>query len=315
MRGWCFVKRLIKVVFFISFITLISLVPCTAQVNAQTGVLKYTVTVTKFENRAGWQGQWDIGDGWGLVMTDILNQTGRFIVLGESDMRVASMGEQDLATAGRTAQGSLAPVTGQMTPAQILVKGAITNVTNNTSGGFGGVAIGPVVLGGGGSKSEVNVTMYMVDSTTGQIMASKSVVGKSNSSGGAIGYSGNGWAAGGGGFKKDNVGKAIESAVQQGTEWMIAQLPNIPWTGAVVMTKDGKVYINRGQREGVENGQIFCIGNSEIIRDPGTGEVLEETINEIAKVQVVNSKEKLSICNFLSGKKDLITKGMKVTLP
>jgi hypothetical protein len=248
-------------------------------------------------------------------MTDILNQTGRFIVLGESDMRVASLGEQDLAAAGRTAQGSIAPVTGQMTPAQILIKGAITNVTNNTSGGFGGISIGPVVVGGSGSKSEVNVTMYMVDSTTGQIMASKSVVGKSNSSGGSIGYSGNGWAAGGGGFKKDNVGKAIESAVLQGTEWMIAQLPNIPWTGAVVMTKDGKVYVNRGQREGVENGQVFSVGNSEIIRDPGTGEVLEETINEIAKIQVVNSKEKLSICNFLSGKKDLITQGMKVTLP
>ena len=95
---------------------------------------------------------------------------------------------------------------------------------------------------------------------------------------------------------------------------MIAQLPNIPWTGAVVMTKDGKVYVNRGQREGVENGQIFSVGNSEIIRDPGTGEVLEETINEIAKIQVVNSKEKLSVCNVISGRKDLIAKGMKVTL-
>lgn len=286
-----------------------------SQAEAQTGMLKYSVTVTKFENRAGWRGQWDIGDGWGLIMTDILNQTGRFIVLGESDMRAASMGEQDLAAAGRTAQGSLAPATGQMTPAQILIKGAITNVTNNTSGGFGGVAIGPVTLGGGGSTSEVNVTMYMVDSTTGQIMASKSVVGKSNSSGGAIGYSGDGWAAGGGGFKKDNVGKAVESAVQQGTEWMIAQLPNIPWTGAVVMKREGKVYINRGMREGVGEGQIFSVGNSEIIRDPGTGEVLEEIVSEVAKIEVVNSREKLSICNVISGNKDSIEKGMKVTLP
>ena len=300
-------------IFFLA--AFISIIPCTEQAEAQTGGLKYTVTVTKFENRAGWHGQWDIGDGWGLVMTDILNQTGRFIVLGESDMRAASMAEQDLAAEGRTAQGSLAPVTGQMTPAQILIKGAITNVTNNTSGGFGGVAIGPVVLGAGGSSSEVNVTMYMVDSTTGQIMASKSVVGKSNSTGGAIGYSGDGWAAGAGGFKKDNVGKAIESAVQQGTDWMISQLPNIPWTGTVVMTREGKVYINRGMREGVEAGHIFSVGNSEIIRDPGTGEVLEEITSEVAKIEVVNAKEKLSICNVISGNIDSITKGMKVTLP
>lgn len=308
-------RRRFRVILFIFLATLVSMVPYTVQADAQTSVLKYSVTVTKFENRAGWHGQWDIGDGWGLVMTDILNQTGRFIVLGESDMRVASMGEQDLAAAGITAQGSLAPVSGQMTPAQILIKGAITNVTNNTSGGFGGVSIGSVTLGGGNAKSEVNVTMYMVDSTTGQILASKSVVGKSNSSGGAIGYSGNGWAAGGGGFKKDNVGKAIESAVQQGTEWMITQLPNIPWTGSVVTTREGKIYINRGLREGVENGQIFSVGNSEILRDPGTGEVLEEITSEIARIEVVSTKEKLSICNVISGRKELITKGMKVTLP
>jgi len=54
---------------------------------AQTGGLRYTITVTEFENKAGWYHSWDIGDAWGTVMTDILNQTGKFIVLGEADMR------------------------------------------------------------------------------------------------------------------------------------------------------------------------------------------------------------------------------------
>ncbi len=60
-----------------------------------TGGLRYSVTVSKFENRAGWHGQWDIGDAWGTVLTDMLNQTGKFIVLGETDMRAAAMDEQD----------------------------------------------------------------------------------------------------------------------------------------------------------------------------------------------------------------------------
>ncbi len=47
-----------------------------------TGGLRYTITVSKFENRAGWHGQWDIGDAWGAVLTDMLNQSGKFIVLG-----------------------------------------------------------------------------------------------------------------------------------------------------------------------------------------------------------------------------------------
>ena len=66
-----------------------------------TGGLRYSITVTKFENQAGWHGYWDIGDAWGTVLTDMLNQTGRFIVLGETDMRAAALDEQDFAASGR----------------------------------------------------------------------------------------------------------------------------------------------------------------------------------------------------------------------
>ena len=49
--------------------------------------LKYTIAVSKFKNKSNWRGQWNLGDAWGAVLTDSLNQTGRFIVLGEKDMR------------------------------------------------------------------------------------------------------------------------------------------------------------------------------------------------------------------------------------
>ena len=61
---------------------------------AEGGGLRYTVSVAKFENRAGWHGQWDLGDAWGAVMTDLMHQTGRLIVLGETDMRLEAMAEQ-----------------------------------------------------------------------------------------------------------------------------------------------------------------------------------------------------------------------------
>ncbi|MGI6093595.1 MAG: CsgG/HfaB family protein [Negativicutes bacterium] len=307
-------KRVVSILVVILFATLIAMPPQTVEA-ADTGGLRYTVTVSKFENRAGWSGRWDIGNAWGIIMTDILNQTGRFIVLGETDMRNAAMDEQDFAASGRTVQGAKTPVIGQMTPAQILVKGAITHVQDDTSGGHGGVSIRGFSLGGGNSKSEVNVTMYMVDSTTGQVLASTSVVGRSNKSHGGIGYSGRGLSAGGGGFKNDNVGKAVESAVQQGVDWMIKQLPNIPWSGSVVMTRDGKVYINRGAREGVVAGQEFVVGYSDIIRDPDTGEVLDEVIEEVARIRVTSAKERLSICNVISGDSYAIDKGMKVSVP
>lgn len=314
-------KRHIAAFLFVCMVVLVGLNPVVAlaapemAAGSATGGLRYTVSVSKFENRAGWRGQWDIGDGWGIVMTDILNQTGKFIVLAETDMRKEAMAEQDLGASGRTAQGAITPGVGNMTPAQILVKGVITHVQSNTSGGGGGISIRGLSLGGASANSEVNVTMQMVHTSTGQVLASKSVVGKSNKSGGVIGYSGHGWGAGGGGFKSDNVGKAVESAVQQGVQWMIEQLPKITWRGNVVMVRDGNVYINRGTREGVTEGMTFVVGTAEALRDPSTGEVLDVSFNTLANITVNSVREKIAIATVSNGNVDQIEKGMFVQLP
>jgi len=288
-------------------------VPVVAQETA--GGLRYTITVTKFENRAGWHGQWDIGDAWGTVMTDMLNQTGKFIVLGETDMRGAALDEQDFAASGRTAGGNKAPVTGQMTPAQLLVKGAITHVQDNTAGGGGGVRIKGFKVGGGGGKGEVNATIYIVDSTTGQVMASTNVVGTSKKKAMNVGYATGNWGADLGGFKNDNVGKAVQAAVVEAVEFLLNQLSDIPWTGSVVMAKGDKIYVNRGTREGVAMGQQFVVGEVEVIRDPDTGEVLDEDMTRIATLEVSQVKEKLSICSVTSGDAGAIAKGMAIHLP
>ena len=73
-------KRSVSTALFLCVMMVISLVPAAAlaapdmPASSATGGLRYTVSVAKFENRAGWRGQWDIGDGWGIIMTDILNQ-------------------------------------------------------------------------------------------------------------------------------------------------------------------------------------------------------------------------------------------------
>jgi curli biogenesis system outer membrane secretion channel CsgG len=282
---------------------------------AQTGGLRYSITVSKFENRAGWHGQWEIGDAWGTILTDLLNQTGKFIVLGEKDMRQEALAEQDFAASGRVAGGAKAPVTGQMTPAQLLVKGAITHVQDSTAGGHGGLAIGGVRLGGAGGKGEVNATIYVVDSTTGQVLASKSVTGVSTRKGLDIGYSGSGFSADAGGYQKDNVGKAVTAACKEAVDFILSQLPKIPWTGSVAQVAGGKVYVNRGSRDGVSPGQVFVVGEANVIRDPDTGEVLDQSVKEIARLQVSQVKEKLSICTVTGGDAAGIKRGMMISAP
>jgi len=285
-----------------------------ASAQTETGGVRYSITVSDFENKAGWHGHWDIGNAWGTVFTDILNQTGRFIVLGQTDMRQEAMGEQDLAASGRTAGGKKAPATGQMTPAQLMVKGAITHVQHKTSGGGGGIRVKGFKLGGKKNKSEINVTIYLVDSTTGQVVASDSVVGTSDQKGAKIGYSGSDFGGDAGGFKNDNLGKAIEAACNEAAKFLIEQLEEVPWTGSVVMSKKGKIYVNRGEREGVSVGQMFSVGHVEVIRDPDTGEVLDEDMTEIAQLEVSKVKKKLSICTVTSGSAAKVKKGMTVHL-
>ena len=290
-------------------------IPSTAAAQEAAGGLRYSITVAKFENRAGWSGQWDLGDAWDTVLTDLLVQSGKFIVLGETDMRYAAMDEQDFAASGRTAGGAKAPATGQMTPAQLLVKGAITHVQGHTESAGGGIRIQGFTIGGGGGKGEVNATIYIVDSTTGQVLASTNVVGTSKQSALGLGYSTGNWGAAFGGNKNDNVGLAVQDACAAAVTYLVEQLPGFPWTGTVVLVKGDQVYINRGAREGVTVGQNFVVGSAEVLRDPDTGEVLDESVTETAGLKVNQVKEKVSIASVTWGKAASIENGMRVHLP
>ncbi len=280
---------------------------------AQAKGLRYSITVAKFTNESNWHGQWDLGTAWGAVLTDSLNESGKFIVLGEKDMRREAMQEQDFAASGRAAGGGKKVVTGQMTPGQLLVKGSITHFSDETSGGGGGIGFRGFKIGAKASSSEINVILYVIDSTTGQVVASKKCYGKVSKKGLSLGIDKNGFSGNIGGFKKTNAGKAMEKAVDEGVQFLIAQIADIPWTGTVIMAKGSKVYINRGEREGVSMGQKFQVGESTVLRDPDTGEILDESLEKIATIEVIKVKEKLAICKVASGSG--VEKGMTVMMP
>ena len=270
---------------------------------ADGGNLRYSIMVNKFENKANWRGQWELGDAWGTIFTDQLVQSGKFIVLGEADMRGAAMAEQDLATAGRTAGGKKAPKTGRMTGAQLLVKGAITHV-QETKGAGGGFGFKGITLGGDTGSAEINITIYVVDSTTGQVKASKSVTGKSGKRGLSLGYHGSklgGLTGDLAGFEKDNMGQAAMDACNQALEFLIGQLDSIPWEGTVSLAKADKLIINRGTREGVAVGMKFDVGKVEEVVDEDTGEVLDSEMTKVGTVTVTEVKEKICYTTPLDG--------------
>ena len=283
-------------------------------VKSDKGNLRYTITVTRFENKAGWSGRWDVGHGFTEIMTSALQETGKFIVLGDKEMRLEAMEEQDFAQSGRVAGGKKAPQIGRMTPAQLLVKGAVTHVQHSTTGGKGRIGYKGLSVGGSADHAEINITMYLVNSETGQVKASTDIIGKSGRKGLGVGYHGSklgGLTGDLEGFKKDNVGKACEDAVSQGIEFLIKQLESIPWEGTVALVKEDRIAINRGEREGVRVGQRFTVGMTEEIVDEDTGEVLDVDMTTVGTIEIIEVKEKLSYARpvEVSG---TIEKGMTV---
>jgi len=277
-----------------------------APADSASGGLRFSIAVIKFENHTNWKGQLALSDTWGSMLTDSLQQSGHFIVIGEADMRQAAMQEQDFGQSGRVAGGGKTPVVGKMTPAQLLVKGDITNF-QTTGGSSGGVSVptpgfGGLRVGGSGDTAEINAVIYVVDATTGTVVASKKVLGSASSSGMTVGFH-DGYGVGGdmSTFKKTNVGTAMEKAIDDAVAFIVTKIPALHWSGSVVLVKGNQVYINRGSREGVAVGQVFKVGTSEVLRDPGTGEELDVAMTEKGKIRVDSVKEKVSICSIVGG--------------
>jgi flagellar assembly FlgT-like protein len=118
-----------------------------------------------------------------------------------------------------------------------------------------------------------------------------------------------------GAFKQTNIGAAVEKAIDEAVGFIVGQLERIPWEGSVILVaKDGKVYINRGSREGVTRGQTFTVGTADRLRDPNTGEVLDVTMEKVGTIVVEQVRDKISIGKATEGAAN-IQKGMSVLVP
>jgi len=265
------------------------------------GGLRYTIGVTKFENHSNFSGQFALADTLASLLTDSLQRSNHFIVLGEGEMRAAAIAEQDLSAAGRTASGGKEPAKGNLTPAQLLVKGDVTSFQPSTKGGTGGATVAGLHLGLTKDTAEINMVIYVVDATTGQVVASQKTVGQAKSTNTSLTFTDKNYGTDLTSFKNTNMGKAVEKAIDEAVTFISAQIPKLRWSGAVILLKERQVYINRGDREGVTVGQEFKVGASEVLRDPATGETLEVLFTQKGIIKVETVREKISICSIVSG--------------
>lgn len=266
--------------------------------------LKHAIGCKEFANEAGWHGDWEIGHNLTIMLESALFDSGRFVIV-EREKLGDVMAEQDLAAGGRAAKSKVAK-TGLIRPARYIASGAVTEVTENQSGGGGGISFKGIRLGGGKNEAQVTVIVKLIDTTTGEIVAKERIVGKAGGTSLNVGLSVGGLNTDLGGFKKTPLGQAAQDCIAKASEFIAKKMETFPFEGSIVKASGGKAYINRGAEFGVETGQELVMKTEgETLTDPETGAILgKEEGKVIGKVKVSKVDAKLSVCDIVDGDKN-----------
>ena len=161
------------------------------------------------------------------MLSNALLNSGCFRIAERTDLSNV-LSEQALGLSGSVNANS-ATQTGNLTGAQVLVIGNLTEFKENESGiGIGAISrrLGGSVVGM--TKAHIGFIIKLVDATTGEVLVQKSFEKKVKKVGGLGGTSLLGAIAGGGFFKSKAMSDAIEESIIESVQFIAAQKDVLP---------------------------------------------------------------------------------------
>ncbi len=176
------------------------------------GVLRFTN-----HTNAGW---WNNSTGSELqdMLASELRSTKSFQVLERKEIG-AVMLEQDLGESGRVDRATRAKI-GKIKGAQYLVAGTVSSYEENTSGTGGGFGVAGFHIGGEKRTAYIAVDLKVIDTTTGEIVDSRTVEASSSSGGLSLGGSSGIFSGGLSRYAKTPAGKAIRACIVEITDYL-----------------------------------------------------------------------------------------------
>jgi curli biogenesis system outer membrane secretion channel CsgG len=250
--------------------------------------------VSRFDNKTE-NTSATIGDGMADQLTDALTQNGQFIVMERENIKDV-VTEQDFANSGRV-QKSQSAQTGKLVSAQIMVQGTITEFESKSSGNANGIGFGGFHIGKSKSDATVGLIIRIIDTTTGEVLASQRVEGKAEASGSSLGVNAGGADFGTSDFKKTPMGAAVQNAIDQAVSLIADKLKDIPFEAHVIkVTDDGQLFMSGGKKAGIAEGNAFDVYSvGENLVDPTTGEQLGADMTKKGSVKVFKVEEKYAV--------------------
>lgn len=195
-------------------IRILGLVLVAALFSAATHAEKPSMAVLDFRNTtyASW---WRTGVGRDLagMLTNELASSKKFQMI-ERQKLASVLGEQDLAASGRVS-GSKAAQMGKMVGAQYLVTATVSAYEENVNKQGAGISYKGISLGGKRNKAYIAVDLRVVDSTSGEIIETRTVEARSGGAGLRVGVNRRGFGGALANENKTPAGKAIRAVVAE----------------------------------------------------------------------------------------------------
>jgi curli biogenesis system outer membrane secretion channel CsgG len=246
-------------------------------------------------------------EGLNAMLVAALIRTGQFVVVERVAMGDIQL-EQDLGKSGATTAATAA-APGKMLGASAIVRATVTKFEANAGGG--GLQIGlPFgrLLGGTagvtGQHAVVEFNLRIIDTRTGQIIATSKASGTADSTNTnvALVNTNSGANVGASSFKNTPLGEAAESAINAAVKQIDLGMGKVPWSASVVEFDDGKVYLSAGTAQNLKAGmKLHVYRRGKVLTDPDTGVVLDTLMTHIGTIQIESVRDKVSIATMPGG--------------
>ena len=264
--------------------------------------VRHALGIADFTSREGFSFEESSKENMRAMLESALFATNRFVIVERTNLE-AVIQEQDLQKSKRAAKADDVAQTGKLRSARYLAACTVTEASSNTSGDSGGIAIHGIRLGGGSSKSAIVLVVKLVDTTSGEVVASERIRGEAGSSGVSIGVSQHGWSAGVSSFAKTPMGQAAQDCINKAVIFIAEKMESTAVEGVIVNVSEQGIIINLGQNYGIDAGQLFTVRRQgETLTDPTTGEILGKSEGAVVcTIEVTSPREKLSFCKLKDG--------------
>ena len=264
--------------------------------------VKPTIAVIKFENRAPFPLDWDIGDGTREMLVDSLVSTERYRVIERID--IDSILRELRFQHGGATRHSRRVKKGRIQNVQYLVKGTITDFGHvATSRGFLDM-LNVFQMIGGTKRAIMGMTLHVIDVESGEIMSSlrleKSVAAKDV----AVRAQYANIALGGSVFYTTPLGRATASVIDEAVREITRVVANQKWSPKVATLQgDGTVVLNGGRNRKIHSGDCYQVRQRGTpIIDPDTEDLLGYSRGKVVGwVRVIKVNELYSIADVFRG--------------